>query len=165
MTNFGQAYLGDWNTFYRVGYTTILSGWCPVIFRVNVRSFWIRRNTYMNTKKSLSFQQQGFIKMANSLQLSCAQLSELFLMGKIVNNNIKFKRWIRIENDTNKQKPNPKSSYLKGCARTKAVVNENCWSRIKTEKKFSRRGEWWHLYQHKPPHSPKPSGDTYVLLK
>ena len=64
--------------------------------------------------------------MANSLQLSCAQLSELFLMGKIVNNNIKFKRWIRIENDTNKQKPNPKSSYLKGCARTKAVVNENC---------------------------------------
>ena len=80
----------------------------------------------MNTKKSLSFQQQGFIKMANSLQLSCAQLSELFLMGKIVNNNIKFKRWIRIENDTNKQKPNPKSSYLKGGARTKAVVNENC---------------------------------------
>ena len=43
----------------------------------------------MNTKKSLSFQQQGFIKMANSLQLSCAQLSELFLMGKIFNDNIK----------------------------------------------------------------------------
>ena len=78
----------------------------------------------MNTKKSLSFQQQGFIKMANSLQLSCAQLSELFLMGKIFNNNIKFKRWIRIENEIKKQKP--KSSYLKGCARTKAVVNENC---------------------------------------
>ena len=57
----------------------------------------------MNTKKSLSFQQQGFIKMANSLQLICAQLSELFLMGKIFNNNIKFKRWIRIENETNKQ--------------------------------------------------------------
>ena len=64
--------------------------------------------------------------MANSLQLSCAQLSELFVMGKIFNNNIKFKRWIRIENETNKQKPKPKSSYLKGCARTKAVVNENC---------------------------------------
>ena len=80
----------------------------------------------MNTKKSLSFQQQGFIKMANSLQLSCAQLSELFLMGKIFNNNIKFKRWIRIENEIKKQKPKPKSSYLKGCARTKAVVNESC---------------------------------------
>ena len=47
-------------------------------------------------------------------------------MGKIFNDNIKFKRWIRIENETNKQKPKPKSSYLKGCARTKAVVNENC---------------------------------------
>ena len=64
----------------------------------------------MNTKKSLSFQQQGFIKMANSLQLICAQLSELFLMGKIFNNNIKFKRWIRIENETNKQQPKQKSS-------------------------------------------------------
>ena len=64
----------------------------------------------MNTKKSLSFQQQGFIKMANSLHLSCAQLSELFSMGKIFNNNIKFKRWIRIENETNKQKPKQKSS-------------------------------------------------------
>ena len=64
--------------------------------------------------------------MANSLQLSCAQLSELFVMGKIFDNNIKFKRWIRIENETNKQEPKPKSSYLKGCARTKAVVNENC---------------------------------------
>ena len=64
----------------------------------------------MNTKKSLSFQQQGFIKMANSLQLICAQLSELFLMGKIFNNSIKFKRWIRIENETNKQHPKQKSS-------------------------------------------------------
>ena len=64
--------------------------------------------------------------MANSLQLSCAQLSGLFLMGKIFNNNIKFKRWIRLENETNKQKPKQKSSYLKGCARTKAVLNENC---------------------------------------
>lgn len=64
----------------------------------------------MNTKKSLSFQQQGFIKMANSLQLICAQLSELFLMGKIFNNNIKFKRWIRIENETNKQQLKQKSS-------------------------------------------------------
>ena len=80
----------------------------------------------MNTKKSLSFQQQGFVKMANSLQLSCAQLSELFVMGKIFNNNIKFKRWMRIENEIKKTKPKPKSSYLKACARTKAVVNENC---------------------------------------
>ena len=64
----------------------------------------------MNTKKSLSFQQQGFIKMANSLQLGCAQLSELFLKGKIFDNNIKFKRWIRIENEANKQKPKQKSS-------------------------------------------------------
>ena len=47
-------------------------------------------------------------------------------MGKIFNNNIKFKRWIRIENEIKKPKPKPKSSYLKGCARTKAVVNENC---------------------------------------
>ena len=48
--------------------------------------------------------------MANSLQLGCAQLSELFLKGKIFDNNIKFKRWIRIENEANKQKPKQKSS-------------------------------------------------------
>ena len=52
--------------------------------------------------------------MANSLQLSCAQLSELFLMGKIFNDNIKFKRWIRIENETNKQKPKPKTAIRYG---------------------------------------------------
>ena len=48
--------------------------------------------------------------MANSLQLSCVQLSELFLMGKIFNNNIKFKRWIRIENETNEQQQKQKTS-------------------------------------------------------
>lgn len=63
----------------------------------------------MNTKKSFSFQQQGFIKMENSLQLRYAQLSELFLMGKIFNNNIKFKRWIRIENEQTNNNQNKKA--------------------------------------------------------
>ena len=47
--------------------------------------------------------------MANSLHLSCAQLSELFVMGKIFNNNIKFKRWIRIENEIKNKNQNQKA--------------------------------------------------------
>ena len=58
--------------------------------------------------------------MANSLQLSCAQLSELFVMGKIFNNNIKFKRWIRIENENKKTKTKTKKQLLKGVCQNKS---------------------------------------------
>lgn len=58
--------------------------------------------------------------MANSLQLSCVQLSKLFLMGKIFNNNIKFKRWIRIENETNKKKTETKKQSIKGVCQNKS---------------------------------------------
>ena len=64
-----------WNTNFLQAYYLV---W---LMSCKVRSFWMRRSNYRNTKKSLGFQQQGFIYMGNSLQFSYARLSEFFLMG------------------------------------------------------------------------------------